>query len=125
TLCGGPLGDRYGRKPVIWASILGTAPFSILMPHVGLPLTVILSFCVGFMLSSAFPAILLYSQELLPNKLGLVSGLFVGFAFGIAGVASAVLGDFADEYGVTAIYNVCGYMPLLGFVAAFIPNLKK
>lgn len=125
TLIGGPLGDRYGRKPVIWVSILGTAPFSMLMPHVGLSATVVLSFCIGFMLSSAFPAILLYSQELLPNKLGLVSGLFFGFAFGIAGVASAVLGDFADVYGVDAIYNFCGYMPLLGLVAVFLPNLKK
>ncbi len=125
TLIGGPVGDRYGRKPVIWFSILGTAPFSMLMPHVGLGATVVLSFCVGFMLSSAFPAILLYSQELLPNKLGLVSGLFFGFAFGIAGVASAVLGDFADMYGIRAIYDWCGYMPLLGFVAVLLPDLKK
>lgn len=125
TLVGGPIGDRYGRKPVIWASILGTAPFSLLMPHCGLALTVALSFCVGFMLSSAFPAILLYSQELLPNKLGLVSGLFFGFAFGVAGVASAILGDFADTYGIDAVYNFCAYTPLLGLVAALLPNLKK
>lgn len=125
TLVGGPIGDRYGRKPVIWASILGTAPFSIAMPHCGLAMTVVLSFCVGFMLSSAFPAILLYSQELLPNKLGLVSGLFFGFVFGVAGVASAVLGDFADSYGIRAVYNACAYMPLLGLVACFLPNLKK
>lgn len=92
TLVGGPVGDRYGRKPVIWVSILGTAPFSLLMPHVNLPLTVILSFCAGFMLSSAFPAILLYAQELLPTKLGMISGLFFGFAFGVGGIASAVLG---------------------------------
>lgn len=123
TLVGGPLGDRYGRKPVIWASILGTAPFSLAMPHCGLGLTVVMSFCVGFMLSSAFPAILLYSQELLPNKLGLVSGLFFGFAFGVAGVASAVLGDFADRYGIDAVYNACAYMPLLGIVAALLPRL--
>ena len=125
TLVGGPVGDRVGRKYVIWASILGTAPFSLLMPHVGLAGTVILSFCVGFMLSSAFPAILLYAQELLPNKLGLISGLFFGFAFGIAGIASAVLGGMADAYGIEAVYNVCGFMPLLGFVACFLPNLKK
>ncbi len=125
TLVGGPVGDRYGRKPVIWASILGAAPFTLLMPHVGLAATVILSFCVGFMLSSAFPAILLYSQELLPNKLGLVSGLFFGFAFGIAGIASAVLGDFADLYGIKEVYNWCAFMPLLGLVAVFLPNLKK
>lgn len=125
TLAGGPVGDRYGRKPVIWASILGTAPFSLLMPHCGLAATVVLSFCAGFMLSSAFPAILLYSQELLPNKLGLVSGLFFGFAFGVAGVASAVLGEFADVYGINAIFDFCAYMPLIGLVACFLPNLKK
>lgn len=125
TLVGGPIGDRYGRKPVIWASILGTAPFSLLMPHCGLAMTVALSFCVGFMLSSAFPAILLYSQELLPDKLGLVSGLFFGFAFGVAGVASAILGDFADTYGIYAVYEFCAYTPLLGLVAALLPNLKK
>lgn len=125
TLVGGPVGDRYGRKPVIWASILGTAPFSLAMPYCGLTMTIILSFCVGFMLSSAFPAILLYSQELLPNKLGMVSGLFFGFAFGIAGVASAVLGDFADTSGIKAVYDFCAYMPLLGMVAYFLPNLKS
>lgn len=125
TLVGGPIGDRYGRKPVIWASILGTAPFSLTMPHCGLTMTVVLSFCVGFMLSSAFPAILLYSQELLPNKLGMVSGLFFGFAFGIAGVASAVLGDFADTEGIKAVYDFCAYMPLLGLVACLLPNLKN
>ena len=125
TLVGGPVGDRYGRKVVIWVSILGTAPFSLLLPHVGLGLTAILSFCAGFTLSSAFPAILLYAQELLPTKLGMISGLFFGFAFGVGGIASAVLGEFADSYGIEAVYNFCAYMPLLGIVAAFLPYLKK
>ncbi len=125
TLVGGPVGDRYGRKTVIWISILGTAPFSLLLPHASLPLTAVLSFCAGFMLSSAFPAILLYAQELLPTKLGMISGLFFGFAFGVGGVASAVLGDFADKYGIDAVYNFCAYMPLLGIVAALLPNLKN
>lgn len=125
TLVGGPVGDRIGRKSVIWISILGTAPFSLLMPHVGLWVTVALSFCVGFMLSSAFPAILLYAQELLPYRLGLVSGLFFGFAFGIAGIASAVLGNYADTYGIEMVYKVCAYTPLLGLVAWFLPELKK
>lgn len=125
TLVGGPMGDRYGRKPVIWVSILGTAPFSLAMPHCGLALTVVFSFCAGFMLSSAFPAILLYAQELLPNKLGLVSGLFFGFAFGVAGIAAAILGDYIDVYGIKAVYDVCAYTPLLGIVVCLIPNLKK
>ena len=125
TLVGGPVGDRIGRKYVIWISIVGTAPFSLLMPHAGLVWTVILSFCVGLMLSSAFPAILLYAQELLPNKLGLISGLFFGFAFGVAGIASAVLGNMADKYDIETVYNVCAFMPLLGLVTWFLPDLKK
>ena len=125
TLVGGPIGDRYGRKLVIWVSILGTAPFSLLLPHVSLPLTAVLSFCAGFMLSSAFPAILLYAQELLPTRLGMISGLFFGFAFGVGGIASAVLGNFADTYGIEAIYNVCAYMPLIGIVACLLPDLRN
>lgn len=126
TLLGGPIGDRVGRKYVIWASILGAAPFTLIMPHVeNLYLTTILSFCVGLTLSSAFLAILVYAQELLPYKLGLISGLFFGFAFGVAGIASAVLGNMADRYGIEAVYNVCGYMPLIGLVTWFLPDLKK
>lgn len=126
TLLGGPIGDRVGRKYVIWASILGAAPFTLIMPHVeNLYLTTVLSFCVGLTLSSAFPAILVYAQELLPYKLGLISGLFFGFAFGVAGIASAVLGNMADRYGIEAVYNVCGYMPLIGLVTWFLPDLKK
>lgn len=125
TIVGGPIGDKIGRKHVIWISILGTAPFSIMMPHVGLTATIILSFFVGLMLSSAFPAILLYAQEMLPYNLGLVSGLFFGLAFGIAGIASAVIGNFADTYGIEAVYKFCAYTPLLGLVAILLPNLKK
>lgn len=125
TLVGGPIGDKIGRKYVIWVSILGTAPFSLLMPHVGFAGTVGLSFCAGLMLSSAFPAILLYAQELLPYKLGLISGLFFGFAFGVAGIASAVLGNMADRFGIEAVYNVCAFMPLLGLVTWFLPDLRK
>ena len=125
TMIGGPIGDRIGRKYVIWFSILGTAPFSLLMPHAGLWLTVLLSFCIGLIISSAFPAILLYAQELLPYNLGLVSGLFYGFAFGIAGISSAVLGYFADIYGIDAVYDTCAYIPLLGLVTVLLPNLNK
>lgn len=125
TFVGGPVGDRIGRKYVIWISILGTAPFSLFMPYVGLWPTIALSFCAGFMLSSAFPAILLYAQELLPYRLGLISGLFYGFAFGVAGIASAVLGQYIDLYGLKSVYDFCAYMPLLGLVAAFLPSLGK
>lgn len=124
TLLGGPIGDRFGRKYVIWISILGTAPFSLLMPHVGLLWTCILSIIIGLVISSAFSAILVYAQELLPTRLGLISGLFFGLAFGIAGIAAAVLGDIADEKGIEYVYNFCGYMPLLGLVAVFLPNMK-
>ena len=125
TLIGGPFGDKYGRKVVIWVSILGAAPFALLLPHVPLAATIICSFFAGFMLSSAFPAILLYSQELLPNHLGLVSGLFFGFAFGIGGVASALIGNFADIYGIEAVFKACTFTPLAGIVALFLPNLKS
>ena len=125
TLMGGPIGDRFGRKYVIWASILGVAPFTLLMPHVNLFWTVILSFIIGLILSSAFPAILLYAQELLPYRLGLVSGLFFGFAFGIAGIASAILGKMADTDGIEAVYRLCAWTPLLGIIACLLPNLKR
>lgn len=124
TLVGGPFGDRYGRKVVIWVSILGAAPFALLLPHVPLFWTIVCSFGAGFMLSSAFPAILLYSQDLLPNHLGLVSGLFFGFAFGMGGIASAVIGNYADTYGMEAVFNACAYAPLFGIVALLLPNLK-
>jgi FSR family fosmidomycin resistance protein-like MFS transporter len=125
TLIGGPAGDRIGRKYVIWASILGAAPFALLMPHANLFWTVVLTFCVGLILASAFPAILVYAQELLPYRLGLVSGLFFGFAFGVAGIASAILGKMADLYGIETIYNACAWMPLVGLVAWFLPDLKN
>lgn len=124
TLIGGPIGDRFGRKYVIWFSILGTAPFSLWMPHANLLWTCILSIIIGFVLSSAFSAILVYAQELLPTKVGLISGLFFGLAFGIAGVAAAVLGNVADHNGIEYVYKCCAYMPLLGFIAIFLPNVK-
>lgn len=123
TLLGGPVGDRMGRKFVIWVSILGAAPFALLMPHANLLWTCVLSIVIGLVLSSAFSAILVYAQELLPSKLGLVSGFFFGVMFGIAGIAAAVLGDIADAKGIEYVYNFCAYMPLMGCVAFFLPGV--
>lgn len=125
TIAGGPIGDRIGRKYVIWASILGTAPFALIMPHVGLVWTCILSIFIGLILSSAFSAILVYAQELVPGKVGLIGGLFFGLAFGIAGIASAILGKIADNTSIQHVYDICSYLPLIGLVAAFLPNTKK
>lgn len=122
TLLGGPIGDRVGRKYVIWASILGAAPFALAMPYVGLELTVVFSFFAGFMLSSAFPAIVIMAQELLPNRIGMISGLFFGFAFGIAGIAAAFWGSYAEANGVEQVYRLSAYTPLLGIVAIFLPK---
>jgi FSR family fosmidomycin resistance protein-like MFS transporter len=125
TLIGGPIGDRLGRKYVIWLSILGAAPFSLLLPHVELAGTTILSICVGLVLSSAFPAILVYAQELLPGSVGLISGLFYGFAFGMGGLGSAVLGKLADLTSIAHVYQLMAFLPLLGLVAVFLPNVES
>ncbi|MEP6886174.1 MAG: MFS transporter, partial [Gammaproteobacteria bacterium] len=124
TLFGGPIGDRIGRKSVIWVSILGVAPFSMLLPHVDLLWTGILTFVIGLILSSAFSAIVVFAQELMPGKVGAVSGLFFGFAFGIGGIGAAVLGGLADRHGIEFVYRICAYLPLLGMVAAFLPNVE-
>lgn len=121
-MLGGPIGDKIGRKYVIWASILGATPFALAMPHVGLTLTLVFSFLAGFMLSSAFPAIVIMAQELLPNRIGTISGLFFGFAFGIAGIAAAYWGGYAERNGVEAVFNISAYLPLLGVVAIFLPR---
>jgi len=125
TLGGGPLGDRIGRKPVIWASILGVAPFALLLPHANLFWTVALTVLIGLVLSSAFSAILVYAQELIPGKVGMVSGLFFGFAFGMGGLGAAVLGLLADRTSIDYVYQVIAYLPLLGVVAALLPKVKK
>lgn len=125
TIIGGPVGDRIGRKYVIWISILGTAPFALLMPYANLTWTCILSIFIGLILSSAFSAILIYAQELVPGKVGLISGLFFGLAFGIAGIASAILGKIADKTGIQYVYYLCSFLPLLGLVASFLPETKK
>lgn len=125
TFAGGPLGDRIGRKYVIWVSILGVLPFTLLLPTANLLMTGVLSVVIGFVLASAFSAILVYAQELLPGRVGLVSGLFFGFAFGMAGIAAAVLGHWADTVGIRYVYRLCAYLPALGLLAAFLPNLKQ
>jgi FSR family fosmidomycin resistance protein-like MFS transporter len=122
TLLGGPLGDRVGRKWIIWGSILGVAPFTLMLPYADLAWTGILSVVIGLILASAFSSIVLYGQDLMPGRVGMVSGLFFGFAFGAGGLGAAVLGVVADHYGIEFIYRVCAFLPLLGIVAAFLPT---
>jgi FSR family fosmidomycin resistance protein-like MFS transporter len=124
TILGGPLGDRFGRKYVIWVSILGVAPFSLALPHVGLTATVVLTVFIGLILASAFSAILVYAQELIPGRVGMISGLFFGFAFGVGGVASAALGRLADLTSIGFVFNVCGYLPLIGLLTWFLPDIE-
>jgi FSR family fosmidomycin resistance protein-like MFS transporter len=125
TILGGPIGDRVGRKPVIWASILGVAPFALILPHADLFWTTALTIIIGLVLSSAFSAILVYAQELIPGRVGMVSGLFFGFAFGMGGLGAAVLGSLADRTSIGFVYHTIAYLPLLGMVAAFLPKSQR
>jgi MFS transporter, FSR family, fosmidomycin resistance protein len=125
TIIGGPVGDRIGRKRVIWFSILGTAPFTLLLPYVNFPTAVTLTFLIGVILASAFSAILVYAQELLPGNVGLVAGLFFGLAFGVAGIASALLGILADHTSIRFVFQVCAYLPLLGLLTGFLPEIER
>lgn len=125
TIIGGPIGDRVGRKRIILASILGSAPFALLLPLVNLPTTIALAFVIGMILSSAFPAIIVYAQELVPGKTGAVSGLFYGLAFGIAGIGAAAIGALADIYDIELVYHVCAFLPLMGLVAFWLPDVRS
>jgi FSR family fosmidomycin resistance protein-like MFS transporter len=125
TIVGGPVGDRIGRKYVIWYSILGVLPFTLLLPYANLFWTGILSVVIGVILASAFPAIVVYGQELIPGRVGMVSGLFFGFAFGTAGVGAALLGELADLTDINFVYLVCSFLPAIGLLAAFLPNLER
>jgi FSR family fosmidomycin resistance protein-like MFS transporter len=124
TFIGGPIGDRIGRKYVIWASILGVLPFTLVLPYANLFWTGVLSVVIGLILASAFSAILVYAQELLPGRVGAISGIFFGLAFGIGGIAAAGLGQLADARGIDFVYHVCAYLPALGILTAFLPNIE-
>ena len=124
-MIGGPLGDRLGSKYIIWASILGVLPFTLLLPHANLFWTSVLTVPIGLILASAFPAIVVYAQDLLPGRTGTVAGLFFGLAFGMASVGAAVLGKLADHVGIEFIYQICAFLPLIGLLAAFLPDLHK
>ena len=124
TIIGGPLGDRFGRKRIIWASILGVLPFSLALPHVGLLWTALLTVPIGMILASAFPAIVVYAQELMPGKTGTVAGLFFGFAFGMGGIGAAVLGWLADYTSIEFVYQLCAFLPLIGLLAGLLPDVE-
>jgi FSR family fosmidomycin resistance protein-like MFS transporter len=125
TVIGGPVGDRIGRKYVIWVSILGVLPFTLLLPYANLFWTAILSVVIGLILASAFSAILVYAQELVPGRIGMISGLFFGFAFGMAGIGAAVLGRLADDTSIAFVYQVCSFLPAIGLLTVFLPDLEK
>ncbi|MFM0153675.1 MFS transporter [Paraburkholderia sediminicola] len=124
TVIGGPIGDKIGRKYVIWVSILGVAPFTLLLPYANLFWTSVLTVIIGIVLASAFSAILVYAQELIPGKVGMVAGLFFGFAFGMGGIGAAVLGQLADATSITYVYKVCSFLPLIGVLTVFLPNVE-
>ncbi|MBB3004628.1 FSR family fosmidomycin resistance protein-like MFS transporter [Paraburkholderia tropica] len=124
TIIGGPVGDRIGRKYVIWGSILGVAPFTLLLPYANLFWTSVLTVIIGIVLASAFSAILVYAQELIPGKVGMVAGLFFGFAFGLGGIGAAVLGQLADATSITFVYKVCSFLPLIGILTVFLPDVE-
>jgi FSR family fosmidomycin resistance protein-like MFS transporter len=125
TIIGGPIGDRIGRKYVIWGSILGVLPFSLALPYVSLFWTTVLSVIIGVVLASAFSAILVYAQELMPGNVGMISGLFFGFAFGMGGLGAALLGKLADATSIEHVYRLCAFLPAIGLLTAFLPNLGR
>lgn len=124
TIIGGPIGDRFGRKYVIWFSILGAAPFTLFLPYVNLFWTVFLAILIGIIIASAFSAILVYATDLVPGKIGMIAGLFFGFTFGMAGIGSAVLGWAADKVGIEYVFKLCAYLPLIGIITVFLPNVS-
>jgi len=125
TIAGGPLGDRFGRRAVIWFSILGVLPFTLALPFANLFWTAVLTVPIGFILASAFPAIVVYAQELVPGKTGTIAGLFFGFAFGMGGIGAAALGALADHTSITFVYQICSVLPALGLLAVLLPDLRS
>jgi len=125
TFAGGPIGDRFGRKPVIWFSILGAFPFALMLPYANLFWTGALTVVIGLILSSAFTAILVYAQDLMPGRVGMVAGMFFGFSFGLGGLGAAALGEIADWTSIETVYKVCSFLPLIGLLTAFLPNIEK
>jgi len=125
TVIGGPIGDRIGRKRVIWASIAGIIPFTMALPYVPLTATIILSVIIGLVLASAFSAIVVYAQELMPGRTGMVSGLFFGVAFGMGGIGAAVLGQLADFTSMQFVYRVCAFLPFIGLLTVLLPNIRE
>lgn len=125
TLVGGALTDRIGRRPMIWISILGVLPFTMAMPYADLFWTGVLTIIIGLITASAFPAVLVYAHEVMPGRVGLVSGMFFGFAFGLGGLGAAVMGGLADAYGIAVVYKICSFLPILGIVAWFLPDMTK
>ncbi|WP_252913945.1 MFS transporter [Aliihoeflea aestuarii] len=125
TVLGGPFGDRFGSKAVIWFSILGILPFTVALPFVGFTATLVLTFIIGVMLASAFPAIVVFAQELVPGRVGMIAGIFFGFAFGMGGIAAAVLGVVADAKGIEFVYLICAFLPFLGLLTIFLPNMRE
>lgn len=124
TIIGGPLGDRFGRKLVLWGSVLGALPFTLVLPWVDLGWTIVLTAVIGIIMASAFPAIIVYAQELLPGGVGMVSGLLYGLSFGVGGIAAALLGGLGDSHGITFVYQVCAWLPVLGLFVVFLPDLR-
>jgi FSR family fosmidomycin resistance protein-like MFS transporter len=125
TFVGGPIGDRIGRKLVIWISILGAAPFALMLPHANLFWTAVLSVVIGLVISSAFAAIVVYAQELVPGKVGMIAGVFFGLMFGFGGIGAALLGHLADLYGIAWVYGLCAFLPLAGVLTVLLPDVRE
>jgi FSR family fosmidomycin resistance protein-like MFS transporter len=125
TVVGGPIGDRFGSKVVIWVSILGVLPFTLAMPYANLPMTIVLSAIIGFIMASSFPAIIVMAQELVPGRVGMIAGIFFGIAFGVGGIAAAVLGVLADSHGIAFVYRMCSFLPAIGLLTIFLPSRRE